>query len=129
MGMKVSSVPQRAQASAAHASGTAEDLFTWSNGDYEGITVIVDVTAIVSTPSIVFSIEGLDPASGAYIPLLSSAAVVATGRTTLTVSPNCDTVANVSRRLALPAQGRVRATPGDADSATYSVGLWLEQAR
>jgi len=88
-----------------------------------GIKVTIIVTAITASPSVVFSIQGYDAASGTWIALLSSAAVVGAGTTTLTISPNVATSANVSLNAFIPDTLKVVATHADADSITYSVGL------
>lgn len=90
-----------------------------------GVQVFIDVTAIAATPSVVFTIEGKDGVSGSWYPLLTSAAVVAVGTTTLRVEPGSTEVANLIAAAGIPRVWRIVATHGDADSITYSVGANL----
>lgn len=94
--------------------------------DWAGCSLVVISTAHAATPSVVASIEGYDPASDSWVELLAAAAI--TGETTkvLTVSPTCDTAANVSLYRRLPQRFRVVLTHADSDSITYSASVWLE---
>jgi hypothetical protein len=87
-----------------------------------GLRVVINVTAIVSTPSVIFNIEGLDKTSGQYYILLASAAIVGTGMTVLHVHPTAPVTANLSAPNYLPDTWRVRPVHGNANSITYSVG-------
>lgn len=98
---------------------------TFNNGNYRGASFIIDVTAITATPSVVFSIEGLDAVSGQFYTLLDSVAIVAVGTTVITVYPGLTPLANIDASALLPWQWRVTATHDDADSITYSVGANL----
>lgn len=93
-----------------------------SNFNCRGGHIIINVTSITASPSVVFTVQGKDAVSGAYYDLLTSAAIVATGTTALTVYPGAAVTANVSASNVLPKTWRVRAVHGDADSITYSVG-------
>ena len=75
----------------------------------------INVTAVTATPSVVFSIEGKDPLSGAFYNIIDSAAITATGISSVQVG--------VSINEMLPQEYRVTATHADADSITYSVGV------
>ena len=102
---------------------------TWDSGDIpaynaRAATLTVDATAIVDTPSVVFTIQGKD-AAGVYFDLLSSAAVVAPGQTTLDLGLGNTVTANVSANKPVPRTLRIVATHADADAITYSVGLCL----
>ena len=88
-----------------------------------GIKVTIICTAAGVTPSVVFSIQGYDAASAAYVILLASAAVTGAGTTTLTISPNIATAANVSLNAVIPDTLKVVATHGNGTTITYSVGL------
>ena len=92
------------------------------NGGARGVVVVIDVTAASATPSVVFTIQGKDPATGKYHTLLASAAVTGAGTTVLKVFPGATAAANAAANDCLPAIWRVIATHGDADSITYSVG-------
>lgn len=110
-------------ASAARtATGNSGDLY---NGQHRGLHLVIDVTAIVSTPSVVFTIQGKDDLSGQYYTILASAAITGTGTTVLRVYPGLTASANVTANDALPLTWRVLATHGNANSITYSVGACL----
>jgi hypothetical protein len=86
---------------------------------------VIDCTSITSTPSVVFTIEGKDPASGKYHTILVSAAIVATGTTVLRVHPDLTAAANTVAKDMVPAVWRIKAVAADTDSITYSVGVSL----
>lgn len=110
-------------ASAARTTTTnSSDL---SNFNCRGAHIVIDATALAATPSVVFTVQGKDAVSGKYFTVLTSAAIVATGTTTLTVYPGITAAANVAVAMVLPRTWRVVATAGDADSLTYSVGAML----
>lgn len=83
----------------------------------------INVSAASATPSVVFSIEGKDPLSAAFYNIIDSAAITATGTTTIQVGMNIIAAANVAANEMLPSEFRVTATHGDADSITYTVGV------
>jgi len=89
----------------------------------KGVQVVIDVTAIAATPSVVFTLEVVDSLSGKFVPILTSAAIVGTGTTILTIGPGVTAVANVSSGQVIPENLRVNAVHGDADSITYSVSM------
>jgi hypothetical protein len=91
------------------------------NTEHNGVTVIIDVSAVAATPSVVFTIQGKNELTGTYYDLLSSAAVTATGVTRLRVHPALTVAANAAASDLLPSIWRVNAVHGDADSITYSV--------
>lgn len=93
-----------------------------TNDDARGVSVVIDVTAVGVTPSVVFTIQGKDGASGKYYTLLASAAITGTGTTRLRVYPGIVVAANLSASDVLPRRWRVIATHGNAVSITYSVG-------
>lgn len=96
-----------------------------NRGQWRGLRVTINVTAIAATPSVVFTIQGKDPVTGAYYTVLASAAVTGTGVTTLYVYPGSAVTANAAANFHLPSTWRVIATHGDADSITYVVGAEL----
>jgi len=65
------------------------------NYNHRGLIVVVDVTAVVDTPSVVFTIQGKDEVSGKYYTLLASAAITGTGTTVLRVYPGLTAAANL----------------------------------
>lgn len=91
----------------------------------KGIIFTVDATAITSTPSVVFTLQGKDELSGKYYTILASAAVATVATTTYSVFPGAPATANVSANFQLPRTWRLIATHGNANSITYSVGASL----
>ena len=89
----------------------------------QGIQVIINVTAVTSTPSVVPTIDGFDPLSATWYNILTGAAITATGRTVLRVHPEIPAAANLTAQDFLPEKYRVVMTHGDADSITYTVGV------
>lgn len=86
----------------------------------------IDIDAFSGT-SITFTVEWFDRSAGEWLTLLASAALSATGHTTLTIGPDLGTSANVSLQAVLPEEFRV--TPsGTITSVTYSVQLTLAPA-
>jgi hypothetical protein len=98
-----------------------------SSGYATGMHVVVDVTAIVTAPSITVTLEQQDVASGKWYPLLVSAAIVATGTTVLRVYPGLVAAANLVANDVLTEAVRVTVTHGNANSITYSVSAHLVQ--
>ena len=94
-------------------------------GRYNWLRVVIDVTAISSTPSVVCTIDGYSPLSGKYYNLLTAAAVTATGTTVLQVGPGLPVTSNLSANTVLPDTVRVTMTHGDSDSITYTVAAEL----
>lgn len=91
-------------------------------GLYRGMCLVIDCTAITSTPSVVFAIETSTGPADAYTSVLTSAAITATGSTTLVVHPSVATErTNTHDQGPLESKWRITATHGDADSITYSV--------
>jgi len=88
-----------------------------------GIQVIIDVTATAATPSVVPTIDGLDPLTGNFYNILTGAAITATGTTVLRVHPELPDAANLVAQDFLPETYRVVMTHADADSITYSVNV------
>lgn len=95
------------------------------NHQHRGVVVVVNVTAASATPSVVFTIQGKCPLSGAYFTILASAAVTGTGTTVLRAYPGLAASANVTANDVLPEHWRLLATHADADEITYSVSAQL----
>jgi len=108
-------------ASAARTASTASEWF--SNDEFRGVHVTIKVTAVTSSPSVTFKIQGLDRTSGATYDLLTSAAITGTGQTELKVYPGLTAAANTVVSDVLPRDWRVSATHSNTDSITYSVGF------
>lgn len=106
----------------ASAARTATATATIATGSCAGL-FFINVTATAATPSVVFTIAGEDPISGATYTILASAAITATGLTVLRVHPQLSAAANTIAKDMLPAAVSVTATHADADSITYSVSF------
>jgi hypothetical protein len=91
---------------------------------HRGIRVTIDVTDI-GTGSITPEIDALDAASGAYIPILTGAAITGNGTAVLLVYPSTMPVANLAASDVLPVGWRIVVTAADANPVTYSVGAVL----
>lgn len=101
---------------------------TVPTGRFKSLHLVIDVTAITSTPSVVCTVDGLDPVSGKYYNLLTSAALTESGvpyTRVLKIGPGLPVTANLSANDVLPSTVRVTMTHGDADSITYSVAATL----
>lgn len=103
---------------------TAQDFFL-DNEDGRGLIVVVNMTAVSGAGSLVFTVQGYDPASNTVYPILSSVAVVAPGQTILQVSPDLTAVANLKANSLLPEQVVIHVAVATADSMTYSIGAVL----
>lgn len=85
------------------------------------LTVVIDVTAVTSTPSTTFKIQGVDRLSGKTWDILASAAIAATGTVIMRVGPGIAVTANVSANDVVPPIVRIVASHGNANSMTYSI--------
>ena len=90
-----------------------------------GVHVVLDVTAVVDTPSVVLKIEAKDPASGEYYTLLAGAAVTTVSTNIYKVYPGLTASVNAIVSDVVPKTFRVTLTHADTDSITYSVGYSL----
>lgn len=99
--------------------------FDGTNYNGKGLHLVIDCTAVTSSPSVVFTIQGKDALSGKFYTILASAAIVGTGTTVLRVYPGLTVAANLVASDILPRSWRLIATHGNADSITYSVGYSL----
>ncbi len=86
-----------------------------------GLIVIIDVTAVTATPSVVPTINGLDPVSGDNYNILTGAAITATGTVALRIDPAITSVTNLAAGDVTPENVLITMTHGDADSITYTV--------
>lgn len=94
----------------ASAARTATPTaLTFSMGAYGTLRLMLDATAITSTPSIVVTVEMFDALSAKWITVLTAAAIT-------TVSSNA-----LGPIAGLRGQVRVTVTHGNANSITYSV--------
>ncbi len=81
----------------------------------------INVTAVTSSPSVVFTILGVSPNGSAEYTILASAAITGTGLTVLRVSRQLTAAANTIAKDMLPAAIKVTAVHGNANSITYSM--------
>ena len=95
---------------------------TLTLGSKAGVFVI-DVTAVTATPSVVFTILGVDPLSGKTWTILASAAITTTGTTILRVDPGLTASANLIAKDVLPQGVNVTAVHGNTDSITYTMSF------
>jgi hypothetical protein len=113
-------------ASAARTATPA--AVTVPTGRYNSLHLVIRATAATSTPSVVCTIDALDPVSGVYYNLLTSAAITESGvpfTRVLKVGPGLPVTADLSANDVLPSTIRVTMTHADSDSITYSVGATL----
>jgi hypothetical protein len=85
--------------------------------------IFINVTAVVSSPSVVFTLKGHDPISNTTYDILVSAAIVGTGLTVLRVDDMLTAAANTIAKDMLPEAMSLVATHGNANSITYSVAF------
>lgn len=96
-----------------------------SNSHWRGVDIIINVTAVSSTPSITVTIQGKDKnVSNAYYDILVSAAITAVGTYIMHLYPGLVPATNVGNGV-LPPDWRIQYTAADADSVTASVGANL----
>lgn len=92
---------------------------------FKSIVLVIDVTAIVTAPSITVDIARKDNTSGKYISMLTSAAITTVSTNTIRVALAAPVTANVSANEPLPGVLRVTVTHGNGNSITYSVSAHL----
>jgi hypothetical protein len=88
-----------------------------------GLVVVIDVTAIVTAPSVVLTIDGVDAVSGKFWNLLTATALTAvTGATprVLRIGKGLLAAANLTANDLVPEKVRFTMTHGNGDSITYS---------
>lgn len=107
-------------ASAARTATPTVDQFELA-GAASGLIVVIDVTAVTSSPSVVFTIQGYDLVSTKTWTVLASAAITGTGTTVLRVSPHITAAANTIAKDVVPAVFTLSAVHGNANSITYTV--------
>ncbi len=91
-------------------------------GHTKGLALVIDVTAVTSTPSVVFTLE-VATGDAAYAVIATSAAMTtAATAACLVVHPDVATdIANFADQGPMRTQWRLVATAADANSITYSV--------
>jgi len=114
---------QQIYASAARtATPTAVEVNTRR---FRSMVVVLDATAITSTPSVTIALDRKDNASGKYINILTSAAIATVSTNTIRIGLGLPVTANVSANEPLPNVVRVTITHGNANSITYTVSAHL----
>jgi hypothetical protein len=108
------------QSAARTATPTAVGI---TDKDVVGVQVVIVTSAVTATPSVVVTIDGLDPLSNTFYNILTSAAIATTSTVVLRVHPDIVAAANLTAQDFLPATYRVTMTHGDTDSITYTVGI------
>ena len=105
---------------AASANATSATI---TNPNFRGVRVGINVTAISGTsPSLTVSIVGVDPVTGSTFTLLQSAAISATGYSTLLVYPGITATSNEKADDVLPFNWQITAAIGGASpSVTASI--------
>lgn len=114
---------QGAVALLASAARTVETIgATQVNANWRAAHYILDITAIGAT-TITVNIEGRNLTTLAWYPLLTSAAIGATGVVVLKVGIGFTPVANLTANDLIPYITRVRITPSNATAVTYSFAI------
>lgn len=94
--------------------------------NYPGVMVTIKCSAITATPSVTFGLETYDELTKDWFPLVTSAAVVATGKTVIAALMGASAVANTIAGLHPGRRVRVVPVHGDTDSITYEATLhWV----
>jgi hypothetical protein len=110
-------------ASAARTATPTIPDFT-NNGTYKGVKIVINISAVTSTPSTTFTVQGRD-AQGNLFDILASAAQAAVAVVVLTVYPDLTAAANSVAKDFLPPTWTVKAVHGNANSMTYSISAVL----
>lgn len=89
------------------------------------LNLVYDQT-VGATNSNVITIDGKDPVSGKYYNLLTSAALTSVATTRLKIGQTIAASANLIAQDYIPNTIRITVTAGNANAATYSVGISLQ---
>lgn len=92
--------------------------------EYTVVEAVAVATAKAATPSVVFAIQGYNPATDAWETLIAGTALTDAGTSAIQVNPNTPSVANVSAQRVVRRRMRVLATHDDADALTYSITVF-----
>ncbi len=97
-------------------------LKSGAGGHTRGLALVIDCTAITSTPSVVFVLK-VATGGGAFATVATSAAVTSSGQAAvMVIHPGVATdIANFADQGPMKTRWYVEATHNDADSITYSV--------
>ena len=102
------------------AARTATATATIPVESCEGL-FFINMSAVTATGSVTFTIAGISTAGDTVYTILESAAITATGLTTLRVSPQLTAAANTIAKDMLPSAIKVTATHANGVSMTYSM--------
>lgn len=105
---------------ASQATNGSHNISDQTNLYHKGVVIVIDVTAITSSPSVLFTVQG-KALVGGYYDILVSPAVVGTGETILSVYGGMTEAANSRSGHPLPKIWRVEAVHANGDSITYSI--------
>jgi hypothetical protein len=92
---------------------------------FKSVVLVLDVTAIVTAPSVVVTIDRKDNTSGKYINILTSAAVTTVSTNTYRFGLGAPVMANISANEPMPSVFRVTVTHGNGNSITYTCSAHL----
>lgn len=109
------------------ATPTTSPLY-YNNSEGRTLVLVIDTTAVTSTPSTVVTVVGWDATSGKTWTILASAAITGTGTIVLRVGLAATAAANLVANDMLPTQWGVTAVHGNANSHTYSIGAHVLEA-
>jgi len=98
---------------------------TITNKGGSDLIVFAEATLDAASAAVTILIDGLDPATGNWYNILTSAVLNAVGTRVLRVSPHLTASANLIAKDIVPHTFRVRTTAADADAMTYSIGYSL----
>jgi hypothetical protein len=113
-------------AAARTTTQTSADLVNFNGASF--LDVILDTT-VASTGSVTLAINGKDPASGKYYPLLAGLAVTTVTTNVYRIGVGLTPVANAAANLPLPRIFQIVVTANNANSQTYSVGYNLTRGQ
>ncbi len=97
----------------------------FSAAGFRGLHVVIDVTAVTSTPSVVPALEFYDALSGKWCTVLTGVAITATGTTVLKIYPGLTPSPNAAASDFVHGRMRLGMAHGDSDSITYSAAVHL----
>jgi len=107
---------------APSASRSATTIFgPFTNTNWRAAHFIVDVT-VIPADDIVVNIEAENPATGTFYPILTAAAIAATGTTVLKVGVGFTPVVALTANNILPFTYRVNVVHSGGSAITYSIG-------
>jgi len=117
--------PEQMTVLASAARTATVNSETFANYGHRGLVVVIDATAITSTPSVVVTIQGYSALGDDYYTILASAAVATAVVTVLRVFPGSAVTTNLAANDQLPPLWRINAVHGNANSITYSINALL----